>query len=174
MNTESKTHVVQLLGVVLLSATLAGGALGKSGGASGHSGCVSVPFKGSSSGIGTATGFDPVAGIAYSHGEAQGRATHVGRFTVTNDVAVEVATGFAQGTWTITAANGDQLFLDMTGYGIDDRHGAGQFTITGGTGRFEGASGYYDQIITFAVPLGSADVIANTDVFVGTLSLCNE
>ena len=52
-----------------------------------------------------------------------------------------VATGIPHGTWTLTAANGDQLFLDMTGYGIDDHHGFGQFTVTGGTGRFEGATG---------------------------------
>src|SRR5687768_1230812 len=31
-----------------------------------------VPFKGSSSGVVTATGFDPVAGIAYTHVEGEG------------------------------------------------------------------------------------------------------
>ena len=78
-----------------------------------------VPFKGRSSGVVTAVGFDPVAGIAYIHVEGQGQATHLGHFTVTGDVAVDVATGIPQGTWTLTAANGDMLFLAMTGHGID-------------------------------------------------------
>ena len=130
-----------------------------------------VPFKGRSSGLSIAGSFDPVAGIAHGSIEGEGQATHLGRFTVTGDVAVEVATGMAQGTWTLTAANGDQIFLDMVGEnGSDDHHGVGQFTVTGGTGRFEGASGSYEQIITFAVPLGSADVIDYTDVLEGTIS----
>jgi hypothetical protein len=145
--------------------------LARSGGASGHDGCVSVPFRGHSSGTGTAVGFDPVAGIVYSHGESVGEATHVGRFTAISDAIIDVTNGFAMGTWTITAANGDQLFLDMTGYGIDDLHGAGQFTITGGTGRFEGASGYFDEIATFSVPPGSAEVVGNTAVDEGTICL---
>ena len=103
----------------------------------------------------------------------RGEATHLGRFTVHGDVGVVVATGIPHGTWTLTAANGDQLFLDMTGYGIDDHHGLGQFTVVGGTGRFEGASGYYEQIITFEFPLGTADVMGYTDVLEGTISLRN-
>jgi hypothetical protein len=129
-----------------------------------------VPFKGQSSGVVTAVGFDPVAGIAYTLVEGEGEATHLGRFTVTGDVAVDVATGIPQGTWTLTAANGDMLFLEMGGHGIDETHGFGAFTIVGGTGRFEGATGYYEQIITFAVPLGTADVIPYTDVLAGTIS----
>jgi hypothetical protein len=129
-----------------------------------------VPFKGTSSGVVTAVGFDPVAGIAYTHVEGEGQATHLGQFTVTGDVAVDVATGIPLGTWTLTAANGDMLFLDMGGHGIDATHGFGAFTVAGGTGRFQGATGYYEQIITFAVPLGSSDIIPYTDVFVGTIS----
>ena len=129
-----------------------------------------VPFKGRSSGIVTATGFDPVAGIAYSHVEGEGQATHLGRFTVTGDVGVKVATGIPQGTWTLTAANGDMLFLDMGGYGIDPTHGFGAFTVVGGTGRFQGATGSYEQVVTFAVPPGTADSIPYTDVLKGTIS----
>jgi hypothetical protein len=129
-----------------------------------------VSFKGTSSGVVTAVGFDPVAGIAYTHVEGEGHATHLGQFTVTGDVAVDVATGIPLGTWTLTAANGDMLFLDMGGHGIDATHGFGAFTVAGGTGRFQGATGYYEQIITFAVPLGSSDIIPYTDVFVGTIS----
>jgi len=129
-----------------------------------------VPFKGRSSGVVTAVGFDPVAGIAYTRVEGQGQATHLGHFTVTGDVAVDVATGIPQGTWTLTAANGDMLFLAMGGHGIDATHGFGAFMVVGGTGRFEGATGSYEQIITFAVPLGTSDTIPYTDVLKGTLS----
>jgi hypothetical protein len=168
---KSRISVSLQLAVVLLTAALAGSAVATSRGASGHGARGSLPFKGRSSGVVTATGFDPAAGVAYTHVEGEGRATHVGRFTVTGDVAVEVATGIPNGTWTITAANGDELVLDMTGHGIDDHHGFGAFTVTGGTGRFEGATGSYEQIITFAVPLGTADEIAYADVFEGTLVL---
>jgi hypothetical protein len=128
-----------------------------------------VPFKGQSSGVVKAVGFDPVAGIAYTRVEGEGQATHLGRFTVAADVAVDVATGIPQGTWTLTAANGDKLFLAMGGHGIDQTHGFGAFTVVGGTGRFEGSTGHYEQIITFAVPLGSSDSIPYTDVLKGTI-----
>src|SRR6476469_1398841 len=94
-----------------------------------------VPFKGRSSGVVTAVGFDPVAGIALTRVEGEGQATHLGRFTVTADVSVDVATGIPHGTWTLTAANGDMLVLAMGGHGIDDTHGFGAFTVVRGTGR---------------------------------------
>jgi hypothetical protein len=130
-----------------------------------------LPFKGESNGVVTTTGFDPVAGILYTTVAGEGHATHLGRFTVTGQVAVDVATGIPVGTWTLTAANGDMLFLAMTGHGIDPTHGFGAFTIVGGTGRFEGASGSYEQIITFDATPGTADVIGYTDVLEGTISL---
>jgi hypothetical protein len=129
-----------------------------------------VPFSGTSSGVVTATGFDPVTGTAYTHVAGEGVATHLGHFTVEGDVAVDVAAGIPTGTWTLTAANGDMLFLDMGGHGIDATHGFGAFTVSGGTGRFQGATGYYEDIITFAVPLGSSDTIPYTDVIEGTIS----
>ena len=160
MKNIKKTIIYLQMTALLLSAALAGpGAAEKQ-----------VPFKGTSSGVVTAVGFDPVAGIAYTHVEGEGQATHLGQFTVTGNVAVDVATGIPLGTWTLTAANGDMLFLDMGGHGIDATHGFGAFTVAGGTGRFQGVTGYYEQIITFAVPLGSSDIIPYTDVFVGTIS----
>jgi len=160
MKNITKTIIYLQMTALLLSAALAGpGAAEKL-----------VPFKGTSSGVVTAVGFDPVAGIAYTHLEGQGQATHLGRFTVSADVAVDVATGIPLGTWTLTAANGDTLFLAMTGSGIDPTHGFGAFTATGGTGRFQGATGYYEQIITFAAPPGSLPSVDYTDVLEGTIS----
>jgi hypothetical protein len=170
IKTNSKFGVsLRRVSLVLLAAALAGSAVAESRGAKGRDNAL--PFKGSSSGLNIADSFDPVAGIAYGHIDGEGEATHLGHFTVHGDVGVVVATGIPHGTWTLTAANGDQLFLDMTGRGIDDHHGLGQFTVTGGTGRFEGASGYYEQIITFEFPLGTADVMGYTDMFEGTITL---
>jgi len=131
-----------------------------------------VPFKGQSSGVVTTVGFDPSTMIASTRVEGEGNATHLGHFTVVGGVALDVITGIPLGTWTLTAANGDMLFLKMGGHGIDATHGFGAFTVVGGTGRFLGATGYYEQIITFAFPPGSAiNPTPYTDVLDGTISL---
>jgi hypothetical protein len=156
----------RLYGFCILAAVLAALTLSGLATAAGKQ----VPFKGRSSGIVTTVGFDPVAGIAYAHVEGQGQATHLGRFTQTGDAAVDVATGNARGTWTLTAANGDMLFLEFEAKPtIDSTHGLGAFTVVGGTGRFQGASGFYEQIITFTVTPGTSDSTF-TDVLKGTIS----
>jgi hypothetical protein len=77
------------------------------------------------------------------------------------------------GEFTITAANGDQLFATYSGSGVPDPNNAGfvlgtaTATLTGGTGRFACASGtvpfslFIDtaaltEVITFA---GEADIV---------------
>jgi hypothetical protein len=50
-----------------------------------------VPFKGTSSGVVTTVGSDPVAGIAHTRSDGQGQATHLGRFTVIGDAALDAA-----------------------------------------------------------------------------------
>jgi len=127
-----------------------------------------VPFKGKSSGIITTVGFDPVNGIVYTHLAGEGEATHLGHFAVIADVAVYLASGVL-GTWTLTAANGDMLFLTMRGGGIDPTHGFGTFIIVGGTGRFQGATGYYEQTITFGAPPPTT-VVSYTEVLEGAIS----
>jgi hypothetical protein len=155
----------RLHGFKVLTAVLAALALSWPAAAAGQQ----VPFKGQSSGVVTTVGFDPVAGIEYTRLTGEGQATHLGRFTVTGYVAIDVAAGLVQGTFTLTAANGDMLFLLMAGGGIDPTHGFGTFTVVGGTGRFQGATGRYEQAITFATPPGPSD-IAYTDTLEGTIS----
>jgi hypothetical protein len=128
-----------------------------------------VPFKGQSSGVVTTVGFDPIAGIVYAHGEGTGTATHLGYFTVTGDVQIHLAAGIVLGTYTLTAANGDKLFLTMGGGGLDATHGFANFVVIGGTGRFQGATGTYKQIITFAAPQPQ-NPVAYTEVLEGTIS----
>ena len=51
-------------------------------------------------------------------GEAEGTATHLGRYAATFHATVNVLDGTATGTYTFTAANGDQLFSTFTGLGF--------------------------------------------------------
>jgi hypothetical protein len=159
---KQRLYWFSLMAAILVAFTLHGAAL-----AAGQP----IPFKGQSRGLVTATGFDPVAGIAYIHVAGEGEATHLGHFLVNADVGVDVATGIPQGSWTLTAANGDKLFLAMGGYGIDPTHGFGAFTVVGGTGRFAGATGYYEQIITFSAQPGSVAVVSYSDVLAGTITV---
>jgi hypothetical protein len=112
--------------------------------------------------------------VVSAHGEGQGEATHLGRFTVTADVSIYVLTPnfVVIGNWTYVTANGDKLFAHGIGSaGADPLHGVGSFTITGGTGRFKGASGSFQQIITFAFPGGDVPVNPYSEVlYNGTIS----
>lgn len=63
--------------------------------------------------------------------EDWGQATHIGRYT--NEASGETVDGVPSGSGIVTAANGDQLFFNVGP--------PGTVTFTGGTGRFEGATG---------------------------------
>jgi hypothetical protein len=81
-------------------------------------------------------------------GSGSGRATHLGRFTVTYEVVVDLLAHETFGSSTFTAANGDTLSTDLTGVGAPtenpDVHTVVEVhTITGGTGRFAGAAGTF-------------------------------
>jgi hypothetical protein len=109
-----------------------------------------VPFKGALHGSYTTT---PVPPFPPQFIDVQlavtGNATHLGRFTAVCPHRVNVSTvpSTAVGTWTFTAANGDTLQADFTGQGTQVAPGllyvVEMGTITGGTGRFAGASGKF-------------------------------
>ncbi len=97
-----------------------------------------------------------------------GEASHIGRFEyVAQDDRSKFP--FITGTVTITAANGDQLFLTHSGYAEDLGNGTLKVTlehiITGGTGRFADASGSYLGISTVNLKTQTA-----TAAFKGTIS----
>jgi len=80
-----------------------------------------------------------------------GNATQLGRFTVSYEAVVQL---FRDGTGTATpsahfvAANGDSLFAEGSGLGVPTEipgvnRIVEKYTITGGTGRFAGASGSF-------------------------------
>ena len=80
-----------------------------------------------------------------------GTATHLGQWTVSGTVKYTPDNGVlrSSGDATITAANGDKLQVQIDG--ILDPIAAvdqGVFRIVGGTGRFEGASGTANFVVS--------------------------
>jgi hypothetical protein len=132
-----------------------------------------VPFKGQSSGVVVTTGFeDPCVSISLDGHPCQifavdgeGEATHLGYFTVTAKVFIDVIANIPTGSWMLTAANGDVLFVTFVG-----SPGRGDMTVVGGTGRFQGATGHYTQSITFSAPPRTMPSVSYTDVLEGTIS----
>ena len=71
--------------------------------------------------------------------------THLGRAALYGELEINFATGTQSGWRTLTAANGDELYLAVTGRNAGAVGGLvtidAQLTIVGGTGRFAGATG---------------------------------
>ena len=97
-----------------------------------------------------------------------GTATHLGQWTVIGNVKYTPDNGVlrSSGDATITAANGDKLQLQIDGIleplaAVDQ----GVFHIVGGTGRFEGASGTANFVVTINPLTGGFDL-----TLVGTIN----
>ena len=78
--------------------------------------------------------------------DGAGQASQLGRYAFHMEVEVDLITETSAGTFSIEAADGDQLTGTVTGIGADTiEENVFQLTelltIEGGTGRFEGASG---------------------------------
>ena len=104
-----------------------------------------VPFKGSLEGAATITpGTPPFLSVSI---EGTGNATHLGRFTVEIPHFVNTTNRTSTGTYEFTAANGDTLTAGFTGQATLTAPGVLSVvetaTITGGTGRFAGATGSF-------------------------------
>lgn len=108
-----------------------------------------VPFKGHLDGDVTRTPIsDTQVGIDI---DAGGTATVLGQFTLEIPHLVDLTTRTATGSYEFTAANGDTLTAEFTGQaGPSDIPGVVRIvevaTITGGTGRFAGATGGFTVV----------------------------
>jgi hypothetical protein len=106
-----------------------------------------VPFRGAIRGVEIADVQFPKLFVDAS---GCGNATHLGRFTLTYELEVDLLTLPFEtfGSSVFTAANGDSLFTDIIGLGTpaenpDVDSVVEVHTITGGTGRFAGATGTF-------------------------------
>jgi hypothetical protein len=107
-----------------------------------------VPFKGSIQGREIEVFQGPPPGTLFVDGSGTGIATHLGQFTVTWKVTVDLSVGSGIGSYHFIAANGDSIFATVVGQGEPtDTPGVNRITeintITGGTGRFSGAKGSF-------------------------------
>lgn len=113
----------------------------------GPAGATEHPFKGRIDGQFVAT---PTLNSTVYHSQAQaiGKATHLGAFTKLTSDVFDIATGQLEGSFTMTAANGDHLTGVYDGFFVFGST-PGSFswilnaTITGGSGRFLHATGNF-------------------------------
>jgi hypothetical protein len=96
-------------------------------------------------------------------GDGTGFATHLGRFTGTQQGTIAPTTDghyAGRSTWTIIAANGDTLTgtatLTVEGPPAGEHTTTMVATITGGTGRFDDATGHF-TIVYHVTPTSSGD-----------------
>ena len=133
---------------------------------------VSTPFRGTLEG--RETSFTPLGPTTALFGsEGTGIATHLGRYTITIALTLDFATSTGTEQSTLTAANGDLLYTTATTRGTPTGDGVTisvveTATITGGTGRFAGASG--DYILRCLVNQATG---VSTGTFEGTITLAH-
>src|SRR5262245_15356865 len=130
------------------------------------------PFKGSWSGVTVSadgTNFPVVSIVA----KGSGQLTHLGRYAMTSPHTTDVFTGETKGDQIFTAANGDTLTAYCAGFPQFQQSGNVEgplaCQITGGTGRFSGATGSYEFFIV-ATPLADGSGFATDATLTGTIT----
>ena len=121
-----------------------------------------VPFQGSAEGAIVGVAPNP-AGVVLTV-QAEGNAAHLGRFSREETILFNPVTGTLTGAIVFTAANGDQLFGTVQGGFVSATEATGTYTFTGGTGRFQNASGGAE------FSLSTSDGVHFTVEFDGSLS----
>ncbi len=112
-----------------------------------------VPFKAGFNNTSQVLAPPPMVQIQIT---GEGSGSHIGKATLAANVTVNLTTPppfSINGTAVITAANGDQIFVSVTGSrtaadATGAYTGTTSNTVTGGTGRFENASGSFEGKIT--------------------------
>jgi hypothetical protein len=120
-----------------------------------------VPFKGSIQAQETDTVVPPGTALIAA-GNGTGIGSHVGQFSLTYNLTVNRTNGTAAGSGHWIAANGDTIDTTIAG-SSEPTATPGVvsiteiYTITGGTGRFEGAQGSFivERLLTLATGVTS-------------------
>jgi hypothetical protein len=104
-----------------------------------------VPFRGNLQGLVTRAGAPPIVSVSVN---GAGEAAQIGQFAVSIPHDVNVVTRTAAGDYLFVAANGDTLTATFTGASVPTADPTvlaivEHATITGGTGRFAGATGSF-------------------------------
>ena len=136
MKTIMRTSIYLAMAAMFVTLALAGPAAAKK----------QVPFHGSIQGVEIDVVQPPATLLV--DGSGTGIATHLGRFTATYEVTVDLSDGSGIGSLQFIAANGDSIFTELLGQGTPtETPGINRIveinTITGGTGRFAGATGSF-------------------------------
>gem|GEM_PF-413990 len=157
MKTITKTIMYLQMTALCLTAALAGRAAAEE----------QSPIKGSIEGVEIA---DVQFPKLFVDGSGSGKATHLGRFTMIYELEVDLLTHETFGSSVFTAANGDSLTTDITGFStptenpdvvtIEEAH-----IITGGTGRFAGVTGRFIRTCVLNIVTG-----VSSGSFDGTIS----
>ena len=133
--------------------------------------CAQLPFRGSYHQTETGVPQSPTTILVTF--SLEGTATHLGRYTSAGSFLVDLTSASAGGPGHMVAANGDQLFF--TGSGQATPTGVpGELsitdtsTITGGTGRFEGATGSFSGVRLLDTTTG-----LSAGSFTGTITLAH-
>jgi hypothetical protein len=113
-------------------------ALGLAGVASQALADNAVPFTGLANVA--ITGVVPAEDGLHITTEGSGLATHLGRYTRVEHIVLH-DDGSIEGSIVFKAANGDLLFVNVSGGFTSEKTAEGTYTIMGGTGRFTDASG---------------------------------
>lgn len=123
---------------------------------------VERPFALSGTGVATLI-IDESGNVIGGTPTGAGTATHLGQWTVVGSVHYTPDNGVirSSGDATITAANGDKLQVQIEGI-LDpvasEDHGV--FRFVGGTGRFEGATGTANFVVTINPMTGGFSLTA--------------
>jgi hypothetical protein len=158
MKTIMRSRIYPAMGVMILTAALAIPAAAQ----------TQVPFKGAFQGKDTVP--CPTADICTN---ATGTATHLGHFSFTQEVKVNIANFTDTGSAQWIAANGDIIYTTVSGSAIP---GAVVFTvteihtITGGTGRFSGAQGSFTVHRTHVTALSADGTHVTSGWFEGSIT----
>ena len=145
MRTITKTLLYLQMAAMLVTAALADPAASTKG----------IPFRGSLAGD---ESYEIQFPLLLINGSGTGNATHLGHFTATWDREGSLIDGSLIASYHFIAANGDSLFIESIGQADNtlspDIHVLEICTITGGTGRFAGATGSFtlERVVVLTDP----------------------